>query len=436
MSRKILVSFLSLAIVSIAATVLWRTENVLANPTNVSQDTPLQTGFTYQGYLTQAGVSVNGTCDFQFGLWDAAINGTRLGALQEVNALEVSNGRFSAVLNANDEMVSNPFTGLDRYLEVSVRCPADEGGYTALTPRQYLTAAPYAHSLRPGAIISGTVADGMGAINLGSNENGVRVFAANGDGVYIDATGGHGLSVSSPDDDALFIRAATNGIRMNQLTDDAIFVEGVQENGFHIEFAGSNGVQIDSFGNHGIQVQGKLTTSLGYGGFIQNGLFLQGGCNGCDIQIMGVNRSSDVLAAGDLVTIDGMEASDIVGVEQLMQVRRALAGETVVGVVMGSAETIAHTNDTQTLGTRIGASAGKGEYVNIMIYGIAQVNADSTRSTIAAGDRVTLATANTVRGLQTVEVNGVRLAEDAPTIGIALDSVDFNGQLWVLVNPR
>ncbi|MGB1253430.1 MAG: hypothetical protein ACPG8W_22645 [Candidatus Promineifilaceae bacterium] len=438
MSRKLLISLLLLAIASATLGIFWHAENALAQTTPKSpSDAPLQTGFTYQGYLVQSGVPVTDDCDFQFGLWDASSSGTRLGALQEEASMEVANGRFSVVLNTGDEIIGDPFTGRDRYLEVGVRCPVGNGAYTILTPRQYLTAAPYAHSLRPGAIISGTVDENMAAINLGSNRDGLRVFAAAGDGIYVDAAGGHGLSVSSPDDDALFIRAATNGIRMNQLTDDAIFVEGAQENGFHIELAGSNGLQVDSFGNHGIQVQGKLTTSMGYGGFIQNGLFLQGGCTGCDMRAMAVNRSSDVLNAGDLVAIAGMESANLEGVDQLMQVRLASNGDTVVGVVVGSAEIMPHNESEQTLGTRNGGSAGKGEYVSIMIYGVTQVQVEaSTRSTIQAGDRLTLAATNQVRGLQTVEINGVKLAEDAPTLGIALDSADSDGNIWVLVNPR
>lgn len=37
-----------------------------------------------------------------------------------------------------------------------MRCPPGSGSHTTLSPRQGLTAAPYALSLRPGAIVSDT----------------------------------------------------------------------------------------------------------------------------------------------------------------------------------------------------------------------------------------------------------------------------------------
>ena len=42
------------------------------------------------------------------------------------------------------------------------------------------------------------------------------------------------------------------------------------------------------------------------------------------------------------------------------------------------------------------------------------------------------------RGIETVEVGGVRLAESAPTIGMALESLEASktGLIWVLVNPQ
>ena len=95
---------------------------------------------------------MNGICDFQFSLWDAATAGIRFGGIQEVLALPVTGGRFTTVLNDFCEFC---FAYGGSWLEIAVRCPAGSGSYTALSPRQVLTAVPYALSLRPGASIIG-----------------------------------------------------------------------------------------------------------------------------------------------------------------------------------------------------------------------------------------------------------------------------------------
>lgn len=101
--------------------------------------TPLGTGFTYQGQLKSDGSPYNGTCDFQFGLYDAATMGTAVGELT-ITGVTVSEGIFNTQLDFG----SGKFTGDNRWLEIWVRCPAGGGTYQQLLPRQPLTAAPYA----------------------------------------------------------------------------------------------------------------------------------------------------------------------------------------------------------------------------------------------------------------------------------------------------
>jgi hypothetical protein len=106
---------------------------------------PLGTGFTYQGYLTDGGSPVSGSCDFQFGLWDSEDNATgQIGGLQTVTEVTVSGGVFTVILNGSGEFGSAAFAGDARWLGIAVRCPAGSSVYTALTPRQVLTATPYA----------------------------------------------------------------------------------------------------------------------------------------------------------------------------------------------------------------------------------------------------------------------------------------------------
>ncbi len=104
----------------------------------------LNESFSYQGQLKQGGGPVTGACDFQFGLYDALTLGARYGVTQTLTAQTVTNGLFDVVLNSNGQFGTGPFNGSERYLAVAVRCPAGSGSYTALTPRQRVSPAPYA----------------------------------------------------------------------------------------------------------------------------------------------------------------------------------------------------------------------------------------------------------------------------------------------------
>ena len=101
------------------------------------------TSFTYQGRLELDGSAVNDTCDFQVSLWDAVNAGTHIGSIQAKTNVAVSDGYFTVQLDFG----GGAFNGEARWLAIAVRCPADSGSYTDLTPRQALTAAPYALAL-------------------------------------------------------------------------------------------------------------------------------------------------------------------------------------------------------------------------------------------------------------------------------------------------
>jgi len=101
---------------------------------------PLGTAFTYQGHLKHGSNPINGTCDFQFGLWDALSGGAAVGSVLDRATVSLANGLFSVP----DLDFGAAFTGDARWLEVAVRCPAGSGSYTTLAPRQALTATPYA----------------------------------------------------------------------------------------------------------------------------------------------------------------------------------------------------------------------------------------------------------------------------------------------------
>jgi len=92
---------------------------------------------TYQGQLSLNGQKVNQPCDFEFSLWDAAVVGTQLGTTILQPALQVEAGVFTTALDFGAEnLQADPV-----WLQIQADCT---GVPITLTPRQQITAAPFA----------------------------------------------------------------------------------------------------------------------------------------------------------------------------------------------------------------------------------------------------------------------------------------------------
>lgn len=128
---------------------LARASNTAVSPSSITA--AAGTAFTYQGYLQKSGSGVTSTCDFQFSLYDASTGGSQVGSTVTKSSVSVANGLFTTELDFG----SSAFDGNARYLQIAVKC-SGESSYTTLNGRVALNPAPYAMSLRPGAIINGT----------------------------------------------------------------------------------------------------------------------------------------------------------------------------------------------------------------------------------------------------------------------------------------
>ena len=148
------------------------------------------TSWTYQGQLRRSGAAYNGTCNFQFTLWNAVSAGSQQGGTVQINSVTVLNGLFTVELDFGDA-----FRGEARWLATSVQCSGD-GGFTQLDPRQPLTATPYAQSLRPGARIEGGVALAA-ALRASNTGGGWGLEGVGSPGVFGNSTGGSGVSGQS-----------------------------------------------------------------------------------------------------------------------------------------------------------------------------------------------------------------------------------------------
>lgn len=106
--------------------------------------TPLETAFTYQGRLRIGGSPTNGIYDLRFRLYDAMLGGAQLGSAACMDDVAVADGLFTVSLDFGAQ-----FAGQARFLEIAVRAETglncgNETGFVTLSPRQPLTATPYA----------------------------------------------------------------------------------------------------------------------------------------------------------------------------------------------------------------------------------------------------------------------------------------------------
>ena len=85
----------------------------------VAQDT----AFTYQGRLTDRGVPAGGTYDLRFVVFSGPAEGDVIGIPWFTNALSISNGQFTALVDFGPGV----FTGPSRWLEIGVRTNGDTG---------------------------------------------------------------------------------------------------------------------------------------------------------------------------------------------------------------------------------------------------------------------------------------------------------------------
>ncbi len=167
------------------------------------QAAPITSTFNYQGRIIKDGVPITSTCAIEFKLFDASTGGNQIGTTQTHGSVTVKAGLFTVALNFGD----SAFTGDQRYLQVAFKCSGD-ANWTTMSPRQPLTAVPYALSLRPGATISssdasamlasgglfgpvgviGTSTKGVGIWGGSQTNTGVLGTSQNGDGVLGQAS--------------------------------------------------------------------------------------------------------------------------------------------------------------------------------------------------------------------------------------------------------
>lgn len=108
---------------------------------------PQGSSWTYQGQLKSDGRSVNDSVDLDFTLWDDETDGNQVGPVLNTTNFTIIDGLFSVELDFGPDA----FDGRARWLEIAVRVPhdpSDTQALTVLSPRQRITATPFALQTR------------------------------------------------------------------------------------------------------------------------------------------------------------------------------------------------------------------------------------------------------------------------------------------------
>lgn len=143
----------------------------------------LGSSFTYQGRLVDNGAGASGPYDLRFRLFNDATAGSQAGSTVTVAPLQVSNGLFTAQLDFGSAI----FNGTSYWLEIGVRSNGSVSAYAILSPRQALTATPYALYALSAASASAVSANAVTTVSI---QNGSITAAKVGAGEVVKSLNG------------------------------------------------------------------------------------------------------------------------------------------------------------------------------------------------------------------------------------------------------
>jgi hypothetical protein len=200
---------------------------------------PLDNHFTYQGQIKQNGAPFNGSCNFIFSLYPDSITGSMIGAAFNAPGITVTRGLFTVQL----EFAANAFNGDKRWLEIQAQCPVGSGELTTLSPRQELTAAPYAAYAMNADLLDGQHVAGLQQRVTGTCSSGSSIRVINTDGTVtcqadnvgigditaVNTAAGSGLTGGVVSGDAN-LTIADLGVTTQRIADNAVTTLKVADN--------------------------------------------------------------------------------------------------------------------------------------------------------------------------------------------------------------
>jgi hypothetical protein len=447
------------------------------------------TSFTYQGLLNHNAGRANGDYDFQFKLYDLATTGTQIGTTATLENVAVLNGLFTVKINFG----TGAFGGGARWLEVHVRPGSETGAYTALSPRQELTPAPYALALPNVYTNEGTNFVGVGRdFRISGNEVfGVRyVGGANQyGGMYVETAHPQGWpfygyatngsfrawtyysssppgGVTDPLETSGSWVLYSSGIRLSvpptgglhiwpSLNYSLLIKNTTGADGIRILDTGDDGIQIGSAPdepNYGVYIPSPGVSTYGLWPNTSNALgewalytvdkISAGNVAAASLSIIAQTAGAEALEAGDVAAAIGVADALPGGHSQLPTVLRA-DGQRYTGVI-GVVESrmvweVAPGKEAEGEMSMHSApgTAAPGDYVSLVVLGVTQVKV-APNTPIAAGSRLTVSNLpGHSRPLRTAIIGDMPVTEGMQAIGVALEApTGGKNTIPVFVNLR
>jgi hypothetical protein len=256
-----------------------------------------------------------------------------------------------------------------------------------------------------------------------STGSGVVGRSASGNGVYGD--GPTGVYGESSDNNGQGVIGHGSGT----------LTEGVV--GTSAQGTGVYGIASASTGSNAIGVWGQTNYTWGF--YTGQSLYVGGGCVGCSAAYIAQSDDGQPLEVGDIVSISGIAPPLAGGQTPILTVSRASeTDQGLLGVVQSRAvvdagqrllpsENGLERDVIEIAGTAPGRVT-KGDYLFMVVQGLAQVRVDASDTAIEVGDAIGPA-AGSGAG-QTVDLN----VAPAPVLGHALEALpDGTGLVWTLI---
>lgn len=229
-----------------------------ATSTALAQTLPI----TYQGRLTADASGANGPHDFELRLYGVESGGSVLGGPFTYTGVPVENGLFTL----NVDVTTSTLANKTLYLEIRVRASGG-GAYTLLSPRQPLTAAPFARfadRLHLPVYLTGAPANpSEWVLGVQSTEGGSALLG-NSSTWGVTGAGGTGVGFTwFPVAVPCGVQGLGAAVGVGGSSDSGIGVQALSRSGTALSARSGTGNAIDAEATSTIGVRSRVTSGTG-----------------------------------------------------------------------------------------------------------------------------------------------------------------------------